>query len=164
MKAELKRPSLFLKLAFAAILVVTALGGCARKTPDGMPKLYPCSVTITQGDAPLADATVTLSSDSLQWAVSGTTDASGVAKIYTHGTYPGAPEGSYVVVVQKQIVEEPEAASQSASVVVSGGTAYNCVASEFGSKDTSSLKIDVKGKTTATFDVGEPIHEAVKAL
>lgn len=151
-------------VALTLVLATALFVGCKRKTPDGMPKLYPCSVEIIQDGKPLADATVTLSTEEHTWAVSGTTDASGVAKIYTHGTYPGAPNGNYVVVVSKQIVEEPEAQQVSASDAISGGKAYNLVAPEFGSKDTTPLKIEVNGKTNGSFDVGAAIRDEVKAL
>lgn len=163
MKKLLKRRAAFLA-SFLAVVATACFVGCAKKTPDGMPKLYPCSVTLTQGNAPLADATVTLANDSIEWAVSGTTDEKGVAVIYTHGTYAGAPEGDYVVVVQKQIVEKPTVQQQSPSDDIIGGVAYNCVSEEFGSKKTSPLKLEVKGKTTGSFDVGEAIREEVKPI
>lgn len=163
MKKLLKRRSTLIATVLA-VVAASCFVGCARKTPDGMPKLYPCSITLTQGNAPLADATVTLVNDSLEWAVSGTTDEKGVAVIYTHGTYAGAPEGDYVVVVQKQIVEKPTVQQQSASDDIIGGVAYNCVSEEFGSKTTSPLKLEVKGKTTGSFDVGEAIREEVKRI
>ena len=148
-------------LALGAIL--STVSACKRATPEGMPKLVPCSVSIIQDGQPCEGAAVTLFTDDHTWAVSGTTDASGVAKIFTHGTYPGAPLGKYTVVVSKQVVEEPEA-TQSASEIVSGGTAYNFVDPQFGSKSTSPLELEVTGKTSASFDVGAAIHEAVKPL
>lgn len=150
--------------ALSLMCAATIFSGCGRKTPAGMPKLYPCSIEIIQDGKPLGDATVTLATEEHTWAVSGSTDASGVAKIFTHGTYPGAPLGKYTVVVSKQIVEEPEQTQVSASMIVSGGTAYNLVAPEFGSRDTSPLTLEIKGKTKESFDVGESIREEVKAI
>lgn len=145
-------------------LCLCLMVGCGRKTPEGMPKLVPCSISITQDNKPLEDATVMLVSEGLTWTVGGTTDHSGVAKIYTHGTYPGAPVGNYKVVVSKQIVESVDNIEVSASVVVSGGVAHEYVAEEFRSADTTPLTLEIKGKTSESFDVGAAVDETVKPL
>lgn len=162
-----QRSRLALSSALVLCAALTFVGGCSRPKPDGMPKLVPCTVRVTQEEEPLAGATVELLGDeNFKWTVSGTTDAQGNAKIHTHGDYPGAPEGSYKVAVSKQVVEQEEVdeSQMSASYVPSGGTAYNCVDPQYGKADTTPLTIDVKGKTSAAFDVGAAIHEPVKPL
>ncbi len=154
------------KSAALASLLIAAVAlsfGCSRKTPDGMPKLVDCQVTVTQGNAPLADATVSFSADDMKWSISGTTDASGVAKIYTHGDYPGCPEGTFKVTVSKTVVEDNAEEITSASQMITS-VAYECVDKQYSSRETTPLTITVSGKTSETFDVGEAVHEAIKAL
>ena len=152
--------------SLAALLCCVAVVGCGRPKPDGMPKLFPCNVKVIQDDAPLADATVTFHGpDGFKWAVSGTTDASGVAKMHTHGTYPGAPEGEFKVTITKHVVEPAKVdPNASASVTVSGGSAYDLVDAQFKTKDTTPLTITVSGKTSEEFDVGAAVRDAVQAL
>ena len=160
-----QRSRLALSSALVLCAALTFVGGCSRPTPDGMPKLVPCTVRVTQEEEPLAGATVELLGDeNFKWTVSGTTDAQGNAKIHTHGNYPGAPEGSYKVAVSKQIVGKKSRQPNVRSYVPSGGTAYNCVDPQYGKADTTPLTIDVKGKTSAAFEVGAAIHEPVKPL
>ncbi len=149
------------------VVVLIAINGCAgKKKPDGMPKLVPCSVKIVQAGNPLAGATVSFYSDSSQWSVGGTTDENGVAKMYTHGEYPGSPEGSYKVTVEKCVVDAPDVdlSTMSPSVAPTGLTAKNYVDLKFKDRETTELKIDVKGKTSAEFDVGAAVEEEVKRI
>ncbi len=152
--------------SLVALFCCVAVVGCGRPKPDGMPKLFPCSVKALQDGVPLADATVTFhGGDDFKWAVSGATDANGVAKIYTHGTYPGAPEGEFKVTITKHVVEKPEVdPNASASLTISGGSAYDLVDAQFRTKDSTPLTITVSGKTSAEFDVGAAVRDAVQAL
>jgi len=82
-----------------------SLLGCSGR-PAGMPALYPCKITVTQEDVPLADATVIMSNVSDPtlgdaWSAMGRTDSDGVAVIQTNGQYPGAPAGTYKIIVEK---------------------------------------------------------------
>jgi hypothetical protein len=63
--------------------------------PDGMPKRYPTTITITQQGQILPDAGVTLVSlgNSPKWVSGSLTDKHGNATIRTHGQYDGAPLG-----------------------------------------------------------------------
>ena len=74
----------------------------------GFPPLYPCQITITQGEQPLEGAMVRLvpETGSFAWGITGKTDAHGTAKMSTHTNYPGAPEGTFKVCVSK-IYETP---------------------------------------------------------
>lgn len=161
-------PSAFPPFLFslAALLCCAAVVGCGRPKPDGMPKLFPCSVKVLQDGAPLADATVTFyGADDFKWAVSGATDANGVAKMHTHGTYPGVPEGQYSVTITKNVVEKPEVdPNASASLTVNGGQAYDLVDAQFKMKDSTPLTITVSGKTSEEFDVGAAVRDSVQAL
>lgn len=99
-------------LILAACLVFCI--GCGKGKPEGMPDLYPVSITITKGATPVADANVFLvpASSSGSWSVNGITDANGVATIKTsQGDWkqPGAPEGEFNIYITKLAkIEEPE--------------------------------------------------------
>ena len=154
-RINLTRAALFAALA-------ASLVGCSKPRPDGLPSLVPCSVTITQDSQPLEGATVAFESDDMRWAIGGSTDANGEAKMFTHGTYPGAPEGTYKVTVVKQVVEADGSAETASSTP--SAKAYNLVDAQFFKPDTTPLEITVKGKTKEAFDVGAAVREPVKML
>jgi hypothetical protein len=91
----------FFLLCLIASLVL--LSGCGPNLPDGMPRLYPVVITVTQEGQPLANCSVSLryTDPSLgTWAIGGRTDAQGNAQLFTNG-FPGAPEGTFKVVLVK---------------------------------------------------------------
>ena len=100
---------------FNTVLLFTGallLGGCfGPKTPDGMPKLEPVTVTVLQGDVPLANATLNLKplepSTTNNFTCGGTTNEEGVATIVTHGQYKGAPLGSTRLPFRASSAREP---------------------------------------------------------
>jgi len=84
------------------IFVVSSLAGCGgRSAPSGMPKLYPCTITITDKENnPLANVILTTNhpdDPAYAWAAVGTTNESGVADLKTLGEYRGAPAGTFKV-------------------------------------------------------------------
>ena len=92
------------------MLAVALLGmaGCGgEKRPDGFPRLYPLTIHVTQEGKPLEGATIALVTPdgTVPWAVAGTTDAEGNAKMMTQGKYPGAPEGKFNVQILKTVYE-----------------------------------------------------------
>ncbi len=91
---------------FWGLLSLIGLSGCMSSgevLPKDLPELTPCHITVTQDNAPLADASVTLVliEGNQQWYPGGKTDASGVAELYTNGRYKGAPAGKYKIIVKK---------------------------------------------------------------
>ncbi len=91
-------------LAVAAAFVVGGALGCSgKKRPENLPELYNVKVKVTQGGAPLADASLNMiaADGSGGWSVGGKTDANGVASLTTHGDFKGAPAGTYKVGVVK---------------------------------------------------------------
>ena len=94
-----------LLLAFSLLFCVALIVGCGTKRPAGLPNLVSCVLTFQYEDGtPVDEAMVSLTpedADLRQWSISGTTDASGVAKISTNAEFSGAPAGKFKVVVRK---------------------------------------------------------------
>jgi len=87
------------------ILVFTV--GCGQKLPSDLPKLYPAQIEVTADGIGLDGAIVTLSLTAGGGeSVGGTTDAKGIAKLYTRGQYAGVPAGKYKVCVLWDIRDE----------------------------------------------------------
>ena len=87
------------------LLTVLFICGCTAK-PGDVPPLQPCQVTVTNGSTPIVGANVVLglTSESSECAMSGTTNSSGIAIIYTkrHAWRSrGTPVGEYIVTVSK---------------------------------------------------------------
>jgi len=160
------------------LLALTFLSGCDQKAkPAGMPDLYPCSITITQGGGPLQGALVRLEpkqGGNIGWGVDGRTNARGVAQIATGIDFKGAPAGEYFVLVSKTEMapskfsptspEDPaEAAKWYNDSINEKRAIYRLVKAEFDNTKTTTLSITIaKGKNNATFDVGEPVKEEIK--
>jgi len=88
-------------ISLLAVCIFVGCGGPPR--PAGMPPLFPCEITITQEGQPLENAFVQLVPEdgSSGWSIAGHTNANGVARILTHAQFPGAPEGTFKVLVSK---------------------------------------------------------------
>ncbi|MDO4587507.1 MAG: flagellar biosynthetic protein FliO [Planctomycetia bacterium] len=99
-------------LILAACLVFCF--GCGKGKPEGVPDLYPVSITVTKGATPVSEANVFLVPTSAEgsWSVNGITDANGVAIIKTsQGDWKqsGAPEGEFSIYITKLAkIDEPE--------------------------------------------------------
>src|SRR5690606_8372893 len=98
-----------LNFAYASLpWLLASLIGCGESRPEGLPALFPASVTIEQDGKPLSDATVTLVPTDpalARWPVGGQTDATGTANLKTYMQYEGAPAGSFKVTVNKNITK-----------------------------------------------------------
>ena len=85
----------------AVMIMLSWVAGCGGKPrPEGLPKLYPCTIKITdQNGDPLPKVTVMLVSDdpAFQWGASGATSTSGIARMKTLGEWPGVAAGTYKV-------------------------------------------------------------------
>jgi hypothetical protein len=100
MKANYTTPSLFF---FLLLFAAAGCGGSQR--PEGLPPTYPLTIRVLQEGKPLEDATVSLVSLEVKWVIGGRTNASGEAKMMTHGKYDGAPEGNFNVMISKTLYE-----------------------------------------------------------
>ena len=92
---------------FVCLSFCVVLFGCGSKYPKDFPKVYPMTVTVTDGSTPIADAQImflqTVAGTSGSISVSGMTDSTGKAEIQTaQGAFSakGIPAGEYVVTVQ----------------------------------------------------------------
>jgi hypothetical protein len=152
--------------------------GCGEKLPPDLPKLHPTILTVVQEGKTLDNATVQLipKDKNSKWSATGVTDASGKVEFYTHGKYKGVPKGTYRVVVQKTLTEEPKYAGQSQPpegvsyekwqqmLASDKPKSYNVVDLNYGSRDSSPLEITVgsgSGKEQQV-DVGKAIRDEIK--
>lgn len=141
---------------FTCLVLLTSVAttGCRRvPKPEGFPPIYPGLIKIVQEGKPLADAEVLLFSKdkSCRWAVSGTTDSDGVARLRTHGRFDGAPEGTFIVTVLKTDADPYE----SGEVRTKAINVYTYVDKKYTDAATSPLEIKIeKRKNQETFDLG----------
>ena len=157
-KGENMKKFNFVGAAFLGVLILCS--ACAsEKKPEGMPKLYPCKIKLTQGSAPLEGATVICMADDLalaRWTVGGISDASGTVDVVTLGKYKGAPQGTFAVTVVKYENVWNEGHSEEHDAP---DATYLMVDQKYETKETTPLKMTVETKTnTFEFDCGEPMR------
>ncbi|MDO4586224.1 MAG: carboxypeptidase-like regulatory domain-containing protein [Planctomycetia bacterium] len=93
-----------LSILLSVIFIIPFLFvSCGKPKPDGLPRLYPTRLTVTQDGVPLPGALITLkpNDSSLSFSCGGMTNENGVVEIQTHGQYAGVPEGKYKVIANK---------------------------------------------------------------
>ncbi|MCL2117733.1 MAG: hypothetical protein FWH27_04805 [Planctomycetaceae bacterium] len=157
----------FVYFSLCAVLFLAVFPGCGgKKKPDGLPALYPCEIKVMQDGAPLAGAIVSLvlTEGSNKWGVSGGTNDQGVAKVYTHGDFAGAPAGQYKVLITKTVIEDAPTQEQLNNPNYAGpmGTDYDYIDLQYKSLKSTPLTIEItSGKNTKDFDVGKAIREKV---
>jgi hypothetical protein len=150
---DLTRFSAVCCLLFSFLLLLSGCGG--SNTPPGFPKLYPVSLKVTQEGQPLANATVNLriSDNSITWSVGGTTDEAGIALLWTHGKFRGAPAGIFKVAVEKVFNEGESEMLQAlnrddkvaaAKIQVNS---FSYVKSEYNSVETTPIEIEITKKS-----------------
>ncbi|MDR2706323.1 MAG: hypothetical protein LBC02_11150 [Planctomycetaceae bacterium] len=159
------------------VFLVLVLCGCSRKPlqPDNLPKLIPCKIIITQDQAPLEGANVTLHSvtaGTQQWISGGRTDVNGVAEIRTNGRYDGVPVGKFKVLVTKTEVEPsklsprpdendpnfPAWMAKSQNEVL---PTYRLVDKQYANPQTTPHELEISSSkpVTVTFDTGKKVRE-----
>jgi hypothetical protein len=163
-----------IRILIVVALVLCAFSGCSKEQrPAGLPALYSCQITITQGEQPLEGALVQLIPESgpSQWTMSGKTGSNGAAKITTHAKFAGAPEGTFKVLVSKTEAAPSKYPTPADNAPTEDWTAWRSaimseqcpliryVKPEYDNANTTphSMTI-VKGKNKATFDVGEAVE------
>ena len=153
----------FCLLLFVSALFLSSSGCQPANRPEGLPTLHPCTVTVTQNGAPVADVSVQLiAKEASNWPSGGITDAAGKAVIVTYGRFPGVPLGEYTVVLSKQ----ESKSDPSADEYTSGTTEiFSLIAVEHTKQETSALRLTVnKGKNAESFEVGAPVRVLVDTI
>ncbi len=160
----MKFSSIRFLLLFVSFLLLTT-SGCGEKYPDGMPKLYKVSLTITQEGKPLSGANVTLASEdpAFKWTVGGVTDNNGVVVLKTHGKYTGAPVGKYKLCVKKYVMEGELQSMKNPGAPPPKD--YNLVEAEYAQPKTTPLEIEIQAGRNSfePYDVGQAVKELLKA-
>jgi hypothetical protein len=158
---------------FIAIVPFLFLNGCGGiELPDGMPKLYPVTITITQEGKPLEGASVALISEDpsmSQWVAGGLTDASGNAVIKTLSKYKGAASGKYLITIVKQYAEPNKTQAPNPATDPEGygkyldeirrkpADAWDLIDPRYSTgKSPESIEV-VKGRNKKTIEVGAAV-------
>jgi hypothetical protein len=135
--------------------------GCNGKPrPDGTPPLVACSIFVQQEKTPLIDANVSLiPEDGSQWNAAGTTDASGVAKLYTLSQYEGVAIGRYKVVVSKMETIPGMLGSSDGSTKGTPDPHFNLVELQYSDPTKTPLTLEiVKGTSRYEIDAGKAVR------
>ncbi|MEW4456415.1 carboxypeptidase regulatory-like domain-containing protein [Bremerella sp. JC817] len=149
--------------AFLSIGLISGLG-CSSELPppENMPELHPVTLTIVQEGTPLELASIRLIPDAAPspWYSGGSTNASGVSKIRTHGKFNGVPAGTYRVTVTK--IEMPQAGSGSLAEMnqtSAQDATYDLVDPQYSNPAKTPLRLEVvAGSNTKEFDLGVPVR------
>jgi len=155
----------FLAVALLGSLVVIA--GCGGpKRPANLPKLYPAQIEIIADGEKLEGASVMLSLiGGGGEPIGGTTDAKGIAKLFTRGDYAGAPVGKYKVCVNKNLIIEGPTSQQPAPTdpreldqykrkVFNERKTEPCLEAEYGNPKDTPHEVEItEGKNSFSFDV-----------
>lgn len=152
---------------YLAIFSIFLFSGCTKSSrPDDLPPLFPCTITVTQDGANLADALVELvPQDSIPYSPSSMTDSDGDAVLKTYG-FSGAPAGKYKIVVRKTIEDDiVHGTDEYGNQAVVSSTRYNLVEDTYTQAKQTPHEIEVASNskgTKLTIDVGKAIREAIK--
>jgi len=135
------------------LVALVVFSGCRTELkPDGLPPLYPASITVTSEGAPVAGVFVNLVPEDPveRWTAAGTTGQNGVVTLRTYARYPGSPAGKFKVVLTKTEVD--------------GANMYQLINNKYTEHATSELEFEVvpKGKNSATFDIGKLVRDLIK--
>ncbi|MDO4587866.1 MAG: carboxypeptidase regulatory-like domain-containing protein [Planctomycetia bacterium] len=156
-------------------LLFLGLIGCSEKKPEGMPKLQPVVLTVTQDGNPLPEAIVTLKplDSSNKWSSGGTTDSNGKLVVVTHQKYKGAPLGKYKVSVSKIVGEgtpppptpiDEKSAKVYQDYIDSGATyeQFQVVEAQYRLVSTTPLEIEITDATQEiTIEAGTAVREKI---
>ncbi|MDR2438194.1 MAG: carboxypeptidase-like regulatory domain-containing protein [Planctomycetaceae bacterium] len=144
------------------ILFATFCSGCGGvKTPDGMPKLFPCEVVVTQEGQPLTGATITVQSADSPWNATGGTDTNGKAVLFTQGKYSGVPAGKYKVIVNKTVTEKEPSTFEGKPATKE--VVYYLVEEKYQELQTSPLEIEITsgGESSFQLDAGKAVKNRI---
>ncbi|MDR3196824.1 MAG: hypothetical protein LBU34_03045 [Planctomycetaceae bacterium] len=151
--------------------------GCnqGRVRPPGLPKLYQCTINLTQQGVPLSGASVLLQPLSpvqdRTWTVSGFSDETGKVEIYTNGYFRGAPRGNFKVIITKTetitppfpdvMPTDPRERAKLENMIENETKVYKVVADKFSKAETTPFELEIKGNTEQIFDVGGVVKKKI---
>jgi hypothetical protein len=141
-------------------IIVLCFSGCGGQTrPDGMPPLVPCSVLVTQEGVPLSEANVTfIPEDGSRWSAAGTTNADGIAVLYTLSRYKGVVVGDYKTVVSKTKTIPGTVASSASYERSEPDKSFLLVEKQYDDPSVTPLRIQVvKGTRDYKVDLGKAV-------
>jgi len=151
---------------FPIVLCLTVAGCGGEPRPDGLPELFPVTLTFTQEGEPCVEAIVTLipESDS-PWGTGGITDANGRVAVRTHGKFLGAPAGRYRVTISK--TESGVAGPAPADMfTVQTIQTFHLIDPTYADFASTPLIIEVeanrRGNSFPPFELGERVREPVR--
>lgn len=141
------------------LFVLTGCGG--QKLPEGIPKLTPAVLTITQDGAPLEGAVVSLipmDPGNSRWNAGGVTGKDGKAKIRTHAQYDGVAAGKYRVTVVKTFVEPlPPGLTEAQRRSYKGPPPVEYVNKKYADRLKTPLEVEVgDSPLSESFEVEKP--------
>ena len=127
------------------LLCVALIAGCGGpQRPPGFPTLYACVLTFQFADgSPVAGAMVSLRPENTamdQWSISGVTDSSGVARIFTRSDFAGAPAGSYKILIRQQETFNTGALDEDGQPIIELRSLLN---ERYGNASTTPLTLEV---------------------
>ena len=150
-------------LSTGMTLAILLIGCGSQKMPDGMPKLYPLTLNVTQEGKPLPEATVSLFSiDGVNtWNSGGMTKTDGTLVVFTRGKYAGVPAGKYKVTVDCVMSDVPRPKEATMEEIMEHGKKhpeYRVVPLPYTDRKTTSLEIEVaKGTNRLNIDIPETV-------
>ena len=163
-----------MKKLLILLSLITLLGCTRQSVPDGLPKLVPVTLTITQEGTPLAGAIVSVvdPGGGIQFMVGGTTDVNGSVVLHTHGLYKGAPLGKFKVRVVKTEADQPPAdlppppplgtkEFEAYRKQLDKLKTYMLVEKRYTQLNTTPLELEITGPLTTTLDVGKAVRDVL---
>jgi hypothetical protein len=157
------------------ILILCTLNGCwSQNVPEGLPKLYQCTLTLYINNIPLDDATVMIipiEPEKSIWVAGGVSNSHGMVKPMIQGKYSGVPEGKFKVTVTKRKIEideqkvadilkqekKMEERTVRAVIAKNASETINLVHPNCAQIHTTPLEIEVKkGKNSFVLNVPPP--------
>ncbi|MDR2441007.1 MAG: hypothetical protein LBE12_16730 [Planctomycetaceae bacterium] len=158
-----------IRLSFIIFLSIGMTLACNRvQKPNGLPKLFPCTIVITQNGVPVQGILISLVDPTVteHWAVSGLTNISGTATIRTHGNFVGAPSGVYKVILSKtEKTGEDDTTSGTLPSQLVPLQIYSLIDTKYNDEATTPLKITVENKkVTETFEIGPAVRILVQTI
>ncbi|GHT26359.1 hypothetical protein FACS18942_03670 [Planctomycetales bacterium] len=157
----------FLLLVVLCSLFIAVSGCQSALKPSDLPKLYPCTLTITQKGQMLAGAVVELiaqDTDKAKYVPLQRTGEKGVVVMTTYG-FDGVPAGKYKVVITKNIEETTKQLDKNTGeTIIKDGTRYRTVEAVYSGAATTPLEIEITGKernVKLNLDAGKAVKQKI---